>query len=175
MKRIGSIVILSGLFMFTTTACNNSNVEKETTITQSEKTVVISEKETDGGSSPEKKNTKPEHLTAETFKEKIWDYEKNPDEWVYNGTEPAIIDFYADWCKPCKMVAPILEEISKEYSGEIKVYKVNTQNERELAAIFQIRSIPAFLYIPVNGKPQMDKGYKDKKAFEQIIREFLLK
>jgi thioredoxin len=119
-------------------------------------------------------DSKPEFLTAETFKEKIWNYEANPDNWVYEGTEPAIIDFYADWCKPCKMVAPILEEISKEYSGKIKVYKIDTQKEKELAAVFQVSSIPTFLYIPANGKPQMDRGYKEKEAFERIIKDVLM-
>lgn len=118
---------------------------------------------------------KIEYLTKETFKQKIWDYEKNPNTWVYKGKEPAIIDFYADWCRPCRMVAPILDELARDYHGKIKIYKVDTQVERELAAVFQITSIPAFLYIPLNGQPQMDRGLKDKATFERIIAEVLLK
>ena len=174
MKKIGSIVILSGLFMFTTTACNNPNVEQETTITKSEKTVVISEKETDGGSSPEKKNSKPEHLTAETFKEKIWDYEKNPDAWVYEGDKPCMIDFYADWCRPCKMVAPIMDELAEEYKGQIYVYKIDTQVQRELAQLFQVTSIPRVLFVPATGQPQMSVGALPKPTFVQAIEEVLL-
>lgn len=131
---------------------------------------------TDSGNTgnPSEISDKPEFLTKETFLKKVWDFEKNPQEWVYEGDTPAIIDFYADWCKPCKMVAPVLDELAREYKGKIKIYKIDTQKERELAAAFNIQSIPAFLYIPANGKPQMDMGYKDKAAFEQIIKTYLL-
>ncbi len=167
MKRV-FIVFLTGVFItLTATACGTANSENNTSATSNTDTEV-------NANDSEKAATKPEYLTAETFKQKIWNYENNPEEWVYEGTEPAIIDFYADWCKPCKMVAPILDEISKEYSGKLKVYKIDTQKERELASVFQVSSIPAFLYIPAKGQPQMDKGYKDKAAFERIIKEVLL-
>ena len=94
---------------------------------------------------------------------------------MYEGKLPAIIDFYADWCRPCRMVAPILDELAEDYKGKVVIYKINTQVEKELAAIFKIQSIPSFLYIPVQGQPQMDKGLKDKAAFEKIIAEVLLK
>ena len=87
------------------------------------------------------------HLTTEDFKEKVFNYETGK-EWKYEGNLPAIIDFYADWCSPCKMVAPILEDLAREYSGKIMVYKVNTENEQELASVFGIQSIPTFLFIP---------------------------
>ncbi|MBE0637908.1 MAG: thiol reductase thioredoxin [Bacteroidales bacterium] len=128
-----------------------------------------------GNSPDDKTSVKIEYLTKETFKQKIWDYEKNPQTWVYEGKEPAIIDFYADWCRPCRMVAPILDELSVEYDGKIKIYKIDTQVERELAGVFQVQSIPAFLYIPMEGQPQMDKGLKDKETFTRIIDEVLLK
>ena len=97
-------------------------------------------------------------LTKATFLEKVWNYEESPKVWKYKGDKPALIDFYADWCGPCRKAAPILEEISKEYNGKVDVYKIDTQIERELAAVFGVRGIPAFLYIPVDGKPVMMSG-----------------
>ncbi len=167
MKRITSLLAFFALMAITASACGNANSGND----NNPKEVKTSAVENPSG---ENNDAKPEHLTKASFKEKIWDYEANPEEWVYEGSEPAIIDFYADWCKPCKMVAPILDEISKEYAGKIKVYKIDTQKQRELASVFQVSSIPAFLYIPVDGKPQMDKGFKQKEAFEKIIKEFLI-
>jgi thioredoxin 1 len=97
-------------------------------------------------------------LTKVDFLQKIWNYEVSPRQWVFLGDKPAIIDFYADWCGPCKIAAPILEEVSNEFAGQIDVYKIDTQREQELAAVFGIRSIPAFLYIPKIGKPSMVMG-----------------
>ena len=168
MKRITSFLAFFVIIAITASACSSTNGGNDNT-------PVVSKSETMAQTpSGDKSDAKPEYLTNETFKEKIWDYEANPQEWVYEGSEPAIIDFYADWCKPCKMVAPILDEISQDYAGKIKVYKIDTQKQRELASVFQVSSIPAFLYIPVNGKPQMDKGFKQKEAFEKIIDDFLL-
>lgn len=112
-------------------------------------------------------------LTTQDFKDKIFNYEQEK-EWKYEGPLPAIIDFYADWCAPCKMVAPILEELSKEYEGRLVVYKVNTEVEMELASVFGISSIPTFLFIPVNGDPMMQPGAFPKKVFQQVIEEKLL-
>jgi len=117
---------------------------------------------------------KPEHLTVETFKEKIYNYEKNPDSWVFEGEFPCMIDFYADWCKPCKLIAPIMEELAVEYKGKINVYKVNTEQQRELSTLFGIKSIPSVLFIPMKGKPQMSTGALPKESFKQVIDEFLL-
>jgi len=103
------------------------------------------------------------------------DYEKNPEEWIYLGDKPAIIDFYASWCGPCKMVAPVLEELAAEYDGQIYVYKVNTEQEQELAALFNICSIPSFLFIPMNDKPQMAMGAMPKSSFKEAIDGVLLK
>jgi len=112
-----------------------------------------------------------ENLTAETFKEKVFDYTAGGD-WSFKGSKPAIIDFYADWCGPCKMVAPILEELSTEFPG-IDFYKVDTEAQNELAAVFQIRSIPSILFIPVTGQPQMAMGALPKDAFKQAIKQIL--
>ena len=122
----------------------------------------------------EKETIKPEHLTVETFKEKVFNYEKNPENWVFEGDLPCIVDFYADWCKPCKLIAPIMEELANEYKGKINVYKVNTEKQRELSSVFGIRSIPAVLFIPMEGKPQMSTGALPKESFKQAIDEFLL-
>ena len=111
-----------------------------------------------------------EHLTNESFKEKVFNYEANK-EWKFEGTRPAIIDFYADWCGPCKMVAPILEELSKEYDGKVDIYKVDTEAERELAGAFGIQSIPSILFIPIEGQPQMAMGALPKETFKQAFAE----
>jgi thioredoxin 1 len=114
------------------------------------------------------------HLTTKEFKDKVFDYETNK-EWKYEGTLPAIIDFYADWCGPCKIVAPLLEDLAREYAGQIMVYKVNTEDEQELASVFGIRSIPTLLFVPVEGQPQAAMGALPKQTFEKVIKEVLLK
>ncbi len=111
-------------------------------------------------------------LTTQDFKEKVFNYEQNK-EWKYLGDKPCIIDFYADWCAPCKMVAPILEELSKEYDGKVDIYKVDTEAEQELAMVFGIRSIPSLLFIPKEGQPQMAMGALPKETFIKAIDEVL--
>ena len=123
--------------------------------------------------SVEKTGTGPEHLTSASFKQKVFDYEKNK-EWKYKGDLPCIVDFYADWCGPCKRVSPILEDLSKEYAGKIRVYKVNTDQERELSSAFQIQSIPSLLFVPKSGQPQMSMGAMGKEDFVKAINEVLL-
>jgi len=113
-------------------------------------------------------------LTTEDFKNKVFNYDIDK-EWNYKGSLPAIIDFYADWCGPCKMVAPVLEELSKEFEGKIVIYKVDTEAEQELSAVFGIRSIPTFLFIPQEGQPMMQPGALPKNVFKQVIEEELLK
>jgi thioredoxin 1 len=113
-------------------------------------------------------------LTTQDFKDKVFNYEKE-QEWAYKGALPAIIDFYADWCGPCKMIAPVLEELSEHYKGELVIYKVNTEKERELSSLFGIQSIPTFLFIPVNGDPMMQPGAFPKKVFQQVIEEKLIR
>src|SRR5215203_7350629 len=109
-----------------------------------------------------------QQMTAPDFRDKIFDYEKE-QEWKYAGSLPAIIDFYADWCGPCKAVAPILEELSSEYEGKINIYKINTDVEQELAAVFSIQSIPTFLFIPQSGSPMLQRGALPKQTFKEII------
>jgi len=113
-----------------------------------------------------------EHLTKDTFKEKVFNYEVNRD-WKYEGLKPAIIDFYADWCGPCRMVAPVLEELKAEYGDKLEIYKVDTEAERELSSVFGIRSIPSLLFIPLNGQPQMALGALPKDSFRKAIDEVL--
>lgn len=115
----------------------------------------------------------PEHLTKETFLKDIFDYENN-SEWNYAGELPAVIDFYADWCGPCKMVAPLMDELSEEYAGKVNFYKIDTEAEQELAGAFGIRSIPSILFIPKDGKPQMAAGALPKESFKEIIDNELL-
>lgn len=119
------------------------------------------------------KAQKVQHLTKETFKQKIWDYESNPQSFVYKGDKPAIVDFYADWCRPCKIIAPILDEIQEENKGKLQVYKVDTEAQKELAAFFQIQSIPAVLFIPVGDQPQMALGARSKEEFQSIVKQVL--
>ncbi len=113
-----------------------------------------------------------EHLTVDTFKEKVFDFEKNK-EWNFKGELPCIVDFYAEWCNPCKMVAPILEELKTEYEGKVDIYKVNTEEQRELSALFGVQSIPTILFIPKKGQPQVSQGAIPKQSFKQAIYEVL--
>jgi thioredoxin len=114
------------------------------------------------------------HLTTQDFKEKIFNYE-TAKEWKYVGDLPAIVDFYADWCMPCKTVAPVLEDLAREYAGKIMVYKVNTEDEQELASVFGIQSIPTLLFIPKEGQPQAALGALPKQTFEKVIKDVLLR
>jgi len=128
---------------------------------------------TDEGSVDSRSDGQVVKLTAEGFKKLVWDYEKNPKEWKFRGDVPCIIDFYADWCRPCKMVAPVMEELAREYKGKIRIYKVNTDEQRELAGLFSIRSIPAMLFVPRTGQPQMKVGAMPKESYVQAINSML--
>lgn len=114
-----------------------------------------------------------EHLTLETFKEKVFNFE-NSEEWKFEGKRPAVIDFYAEWCGPCKMLAPILDELAEEYEGKVDIYKVNTEEQQELSAMFGIKSIPSILFIPVEGQPSMAAGALPKKTFKETIDKLLI-
>jgi thioredoxin 1 len=115
-----------------------------------------------------------EHLTKDTFQQKVFNYEQNK-EWKFEGDLPCLIDFYADWCQPCKIVAPILEELSEEYKGKINIYKIDTEDQQELAATFGIRSIPSLLFCPKGAQPQMAQGALPKETLKQVIEDVLLK
>ena len=148
-------------------ACGNKKPE----VSKNTEIVSSSIKTTESNSS--------EKLTKALFVQKVWDFTKSPNEWKYLGNKPAIVDFYADWCGPCKIASPILDEVGDEYAGKILIYKVNTDQERELAQVFGITGIPAFLYIPASGKPVMMSGIgrskeETKKMFIENIEKYLL-
>lgn len=165
MNRMKNLAIVFIAVAAIFAGCTNGTSKTENTETKSEKTAVVKTVSTE---------TKTVHLTNVSFKEKVFNYEVNK-EWKYEGDKPCIIDFYADWCGPCKQVAPILEELAKEYDGEIIIYKIDTEKQRELAGAFGIRSIPSLLFVPASGQPQMSQGALPKAQFVKMINEFLLK
>ena len=122
-----------------------------------------------------KETTKPIELTKATFLEKVFNYENNPEAWKYIGDKPAIVDFYATWCGPCRITSPILTELAAEYGEEIYIYKIDVDKEPELAQVFGVQSIPMFLFIPMDDQPQMGMGALPKKSFKEAIYTFLLK
>lgn len=131
--------------------------------------------ESASNSKPAESKVKTIHLTKAEFLKKVANYEANPTEWKYLGDKPALIDFYADWCGPCKMIAPILEELAKTYDGEIYIYKIDTDKEQELASAFGVRSIPSLLFVPMDGQPQMTTGAMEKDRLKEAIDQVLLK
>jgi thioredoxin len=159
MKTVYSIALLS-IELFSTIACNQQNNSKNKEFNNNDKN---------------KEKMRTVHLTKEEFLSKVVNYEENPTEWKYLGDKPAIVDFYASWCGPCKMIAPILEELAAQYEGKIYIYKVDTEQERELAAVFNIRSIPTLLFVPMDGSPQIANGAMSKSQFEEAIKTVLLK
>jgi thioredoxin len=154
MKNIAIISFLSFFLFFT--ACSNSNGSKP-----------------EGASSENSEGTVVQ-MSSDMFKKLVWDYEKNPNDFKFSGELPIVIDFYATWCRPCKMVAPIMEDLAKEYKGKIRIYKVDTDQEAELSRLFNIRSIPAILYVPKTGQPQMSVGMSDKDTYMKTIQDVLL-
>ncbi|MDT8400312.1 MAG: thioredoxin [Bacteroidales bacterium] len=168
MKKI-SYALLVILFTFSVSSCSTSTAA-DNNKKDDKKTDVSSDKVQSGSI----------NLTRAEFLSKVYNYEKNTESWVYEGDKPAIVDFYADWCQPCKIASPILDELAEEYEGKIYVYKVDTEKEKELAAAFGIRSIPTFLLIPMGEMPQMFSGIGQtkeatKEIFVQAIDELLLK
>ena len=122
-----------------------------------------------------KEETKVKQLTYKEFTKKVWDFEKDPSTFVYKGKLPAVIDFYADWCGPCRRVAPIMEKIAEEYDGKLLVYKVNVDQEKELSAAFQVKSIPMVLFIPMEGQPMMQVGAMQEAEYKKVVEEHLIK
>lgn len=151
-------IILSMFLLAAITACGNAQ--------NSNKSQNLNKKEN---------NMKTIALTKADFLTKVANYETNPNEWKYLGDKPAIVDFYATWCGPCKAVAPILEELAEEYKDQIYIYKIDTDKEQELAGAFGIRSIPSILFIPMDGQPQMSMGAMPKAEFKKAIEKVLLK
>lgn len=161
MNKIINFTFILSVVLFTSCDKNENAIKLK-----DKKEEIINKKET-------KMNTVK--LTKADFLTKVFDYESNPTEWKYLGDKPAIIDFYADWCGPCKMIAPILDELAQEYQGEIVIYKIDTEAEQELAAAFGIRSIPSLLFIPMGEQPQMVQGALPKSEFKKAIETVLLK
>ena len=157
-------LIVSVLSAIVLSACGTSNKENNSE---------VNSQQTENNM--ETKTQKTINLTKADFIAKVANYEESPDKWVYLGDKPCLIDFYADWCGPCKMVAPILEELAEEYKDDIYIYKVDTEAEQELAAAFGIRSIPSILFCPMGEQPQMAQGALPKDGFVQAINEVLLK
>ena len=122
-----------------------------------------------------KEESKVKHLTYNEFLKKVWDFEKNPNTFIYKGELPAVVDFYADWCGPCRRVAPIMEKLAEEYDGKLLVYKVNTDQERGLSAAFQVKSIPMVLFIPLEGQPMMQVGALPEEGYRKVVEEQLIK
>lgn len=154
-----TILFFLALMLVTTTACgrgnsNNNPVKEETMATEG--------------------NGKVIHLTKADFLAKVYNFEKNPKEWKYEGDKPAIVDFYATWCGPCKALAPVLEELAKEYAGKVYIYKIDVDKEEELAGAFGIRSIPTLLWIPQSGKPTVTQGALPKPELKKMIDDTLL-
>ena len=123
----------------------------------------------------EQSTVKVTHLTKADFLAKVMNYEKNPQEWIYLGDKPCLIDFYASWCGPCKRLAPVLDELAQEYAGEIYIYKIDTEKERELAAVFGVSSIPTLLFCPMGENPQIAQGALPKEQLKEAIDKVLLK
>jgi len=158
--RIFSIVLIASIGLL---GCGSSNGKNNQ---ENEKTT------SSASSTPE--TGKVIQMNKAMFIEKVFNYEENPNDWKFRGDKPCIIDFYADWCGPCKKVAPVMAELAEQYKDQIVIYKVDTDKERELAQIFNIRSIPSILYCPAQGQPQMTMGALPKAEFEKMIKELLL-
>jgi thioredoxin len=170
MKKILFIFVAS--IAITLMGCNSDgNKETSKSETQQENKV---EDQNNNSTANQIGDVHPEYLTTADFQEKIWDYKNNPSQWTFKGELPAVIDFYADWCKPCKQIAPIMDDLADHYDGKVKIYKVNTDKERELSSIFGIKSIPSILFIPKDGKPRMQSGAMSKEAYMSIIDEIVL-
>ena len=160
---------LSGIFLLSAllSACGNSskpsqaNEASQTTETQQ--------------TSNTKDNMNTIHLTKAEFLSKVYDYEANPKQWKFQGDKPAIVDFYATWCGPCKALGPVLEDIAQEYAGKVDIYKVDVDQEQELTQAFGIRSVPTLLFIPVSGEPSMAPGAPSRAQLKEIIDTQLLK
>jgi len=123
----------------------------------------------------ENQESKVKHLTYKEFKKKVWDFEKDPSTFKYKGKLPAIVDFYADWCGPCRRVAPIMEKLAEEYDGKLLIYKINVDQEKQLASVFQVRSIPTILFIPMEGQPILQVGAMSEEEYRKVVVEQLVK
>ena len=177
MRFLNSLVVFTAIIFMA--SCNNGEASTKVVAAnqiENEKTVeLVAADHSEVEVTETTSEVKVVYLKTDMFINQIFDYKANPQKWVYKGDKPAIIDFYTDWCGPCKRVAPIMEELAAEYAGQVNIYKMNTEKEREVAGIFGIRSIPSILYIPVNGQPTMYTGAFPKDRYVELINENLLK
>ncbi|MGI6243669.1 MAG: thioredoxin [Prevotella sp.] len=164
MSKFKNLYVLAVVGLVGLSACSEKQKTKNVESNQVE---TLNKKET--------KKVKTIELTKETFKQKVMDYEANPTKWKFAGDKPAFIDFYATWCGPCKQTAPIVEELANDYDGKIDVYKVDVDQQQELASLFGVQSIPTLIFIPMEGEPQKVVGAMGKGQFEEIIQKVLLK
>lgn len=145
-------------------ACSSQTNSKATTETKQNNNKQVKEKK-----------MKVTELTTAAFKKEVMDFDKHPNEWLFEGKRPAVIDFYATWCGPCKATAPIVEALAEVYAGKVDFYKVDVDAQEELASFFGIRSIPTLLFIPQEGKPSMQVGAMNRQQLEDVIKKTLLK
>lgn len=171
MKRLFLMVFAMAAIAITGCSQNKQNNKAEGTSAQTQN--AKGEDKAQGAPTAKAGDGKVNYLTTSDFKKNIMDYEKHPQEWVFEGNRPVIIDFYATWCRPCKITAPIVEELAKDYQGQIDFYKVDIDKEQELAATFGIQSIPTFLFIPAKGNPTVQMGAMQKADFEEIIKSVI--
>jgi len=177
------IYLILGLIFTMLISCNNPSAQENTTGVYASKpdskTISKAEPVNTNNNATAKLNTKPIKITKQDFLDKVMNYEKNPEKWIFKGELPCLIDFYADWCAPCRITAPILEELAEEYAGKINIYKVDIQREQELAQVFGITGIPAFLYCPIEGNPSISSGIartaeETRQLFVNQIESLLL-
>lgn len=157
--RLLKTLFTFSLLMLVVTACGGGNAKS------------TNAKQIKGG----EKTMKVVHLTKAEFLNKVYNFEKNPDAWKFEGNKPAIVDFFATWCGPCKALSPIMEELAEEYNGKVDIYKIDVDQEEELAAAFGVRSIPTLLFIPLKGKPVITQGAMPKAELKDMIEKNLLK
>lgn len=173
------ILVLSGLLILSTISCGSRSNTNTNDVAANHNSSIVETTTNNNTVVEVSAEGKAIHLTKDMFLKQVMDYENNPETWNYLGDKPAIIDFYADWCRPCKITSPIMDELAKEYAGEVIIYKINTEHERELSSVFGIRSIPTFLFIPTEGKPYMSSGIaptpaETKQMFIDQIDKYLL-
>lgn len=184
MKKIGLFIAIIALIFTMNFSCEKEKKQKTETNTEQTTDATVNNKQittdttvntqtaTNTTVNNNTNNGKVVSLTTETFKELVFDYSVN-NQWKFNGSLPCIVDFYADWCGPCKRVAPIMEDLAKEYKGKVNFYKINVDNNPEVAQVFQVNSIPAILFIPMNDKPQKAVGAMPKESYVQAINDVL--
>ncbi len=187
MKKTIFTIAIAGLLFFNLTSCNNNTGTESKNTDETGTTEIIEDNadplamesvsaEETTSSIENKAEGKVHKINTATFIDKIFDYKAHPKTWVYKGNKPSVIDFYATWCGPCKKVSPIMDELAKKYAGQVNFYKIDTDEEKELAgSVFGIRSIPSILYIPVEGQPMMSTGLYPKEEYIKQIETLLKK